>query len=79
MVIHPCAKYGKPMSNQKKLLAGHESAQTDEQTDRQSDRVIPISPPELHSRGYKYAHGFSLCKFSDVKPFREKETFNCFL
>ena len=47
MVIDPCAKYGKPMSKQKKLQAGHkdmskkklwarhESAQIDRQTDRQ--------------------------------------------
>ena len=28
-----CTKYGKPMSNQKKLWAGHESAQTDGQTE----------------------------------------------
>ena len=51
MVIHPCAKYGKPISNQKKLWAGRESAQTDEQTDGQTDRriyrVILIYPPEL--------------------------------
>ena len=38
IVIHPCAKYGKPMSNQKHLLAGHESAPTDRQTDIQTDR-----------------------------------------
>ena len=25
MVIHTCAKYGKPMSNENKLLAGHEN------------------------------------------------------
>ena len=51
MVIHPCAKYGKPMSTIKKLWAGHESAQTDGQTDRRTDRVIPIYPPEFRSRG----------------------------
>ena len=77
MVIHPRAKYGRPMSNQKKVMgrtrvtrcythvanmvsqcqtikklwAGHESAQTDGHIDRGTDRVIPIYPPELRSRG----------------------------
>ena len=45
MVIHPWAKYGKPMSNQNKLWAGHESAQRDRQTDRQTNRVISIYLP----------------------------------
>ena len=53
MVIHPCAKYGRSMSNLKKLWVGHESAETDGQTDGQTDRVIPIYPPELRSRGVK--------------------------
>ena len=44
MMTHPCAKYNKPMLNQKKLWAGHKSAQT--------DRVIPIDPPKLRSWGY---------------------------
>ena len=37
----------------KKLLGGHDSLQTDGQTDRQTQtgRVIPIYPPELRSRG----------------------------
>ena len=35
----------------KKLCAGHEYAQTDGQTDGQTDRVIPIYPLELRSRG----------------------------
>ena len=52
MVIHPCAKYGKPMSTKKKLWAGHKSAQIDGQTDRQTDGVIPIIyPPKLRSWG----------------------------
>ena len=62
MVIHPCAKYGKPKSNQKKLWAGHESAQTDGQTDgqtdrqkdRRTDRVISISPVNFVHGGYNY-------------------------
>ena len=33
MVIHPCAKYGKPLSKKKKLRTGHETAQTDRQTE----------------------------------------------
>ena len=45
MVINPCAKYGKPMSNHKKVMG------TDGQTDGQTDRVIYIYPPELRSRG----------------------------
>ena len=48
MGIHPCDKYGKPMSNQKKLWAGHESAQTD--GDGQTDRDISIYPHKLRSR-----------------------------
>ena len=32
----------------KKLWARHESAQADGQTDRETDTVIPIYPPELH-------------------------------
>ena len=51
-VIHPCAKYGKQMSNQKKLWARHESTQTDGRTEReQRDIVIPIYLPELHAMG----------------------------
>ena len=37
-VIHPCVKYGKPMSSQKKLWTGNESAQTGGQTDRRKER-----------------------------------------
>ena len=33
MVIHPCVKYGMPMSNPKQLWAGHKSAQTVGQTE----------------------------------------------
>ena len=54
MMIHPCAKCGKPMSNQKKLLAGHESVQTDGQTDGQ-DSVIPIYPLNFVRGGIKIA------------------------
>ena len=67
MVIHPCAKYGKPMSIGRTRICtdirtkdGRIDRQTDRQTDgrtdrqtkRQTDRVIPIPPPELCSRGY---------------------------
>ena len=52
MVIHPCAKYGKPMSNHEKVMGWTRictdrwtdrwtDRQTDEQTDRQSDFYIP--------------------------------------
>ena len=41
-----CAKYGKPMSNQKKVMG-----RTRICTDRRTDRVIPIYPLELSSRG----------------------------
>ena len=50
MVIHPCAKYGKPMSNHKKVMGrtricteGRTDRRTDRrtQTDRQSDFYIP--------------------------------------
>ena len=34
MVIHPRAKYDKPMSIEIKLWAGYKSAQTDGRTDR---------------------------------------------
>ena len=43
MVIHLCAKFGKPMSNQKKLWAGHESAQTDRQTYPTELRSVPAT------------------------------------
>ena len=48
LVIYPCAKYGKPMSNQKTLWATDRRAYrlTDRRTD--SDSYIP---PELRSRG----------------------------
>ena len=63
MVMHQCDKYGKPMSNQKKLWTGHESAQTDGQTDRKTDKQTDRQTdrqndfyitPELRSRGYYY-------------------------
>ena len=38
MVIHPCAKYGKPFQTKQKLKARHESAQTDGQT------MFPCTP-----------------------------------
>ena len=50
MVIHPCAKYGKPMSNHKKVMGG---TQICTQTDRQSDSY---TPPELRSRGVNIAN-----------------------
>ena len=41
MAIHPCAKYGKSMSNQKKNIGGTRIyTQTDRRTDRQSDSYI---------------------------------------
>ena len=40
MVIHPCVKYGKPMSNHKKVM-GRTRIFTDGRTDRQSDFYIP--------------------------------------
>ena len=54
MVIHPCAKYGKPMSNHKKADTNLHG-----QTDRRTDRVIPICPPELCSRGGGYDFAMS--------------------
>ena len=55
MVIYPCAKYGKPMSNKKMLWAGHESAQIDGQMDRQTDRQGDFYIPLLNfiHGGYK--------------------------
>ena len=41
MVIHPCAKYGKPMSNHKKVM-GRTQICTDRRTDRQTDRHTPL-------------------------------------
>ena len=44
MVIHPCAKYGKPMSNHKKVMGRTRictDRRTDKQMDRQSDSYIP--------------------------------------
>ena len=52
MGINLCDKYGKPMSNQKKLWAGHESALTDRQTDGQTEWFLYTPPPpELRSGG----------------------------
>ena len=48
IVIHPCVKYGKTMSKQNKVMG-----RTRICTDRRTDKVISIYPPELHSRGYK--------------------------
>ena len=49
IVIHPFAKYGKPMSNQKKSY--WPDTNLHRQTDRPTDRQIPIYPNELHSWG----------------------------
>ena len=38
--------YGKPLSK-KKIRTGHETAQTDGQTNGRTDKVIPIYPPPL--------------------------------
>ena len=38
VLMHPCAKLGKPMSNPKKGWGGHEFAQTITQKDKQTDR-----------------------------------------
>ena len=60
MVIHSCVKYGKPMSNQKKSyrpdtnLHRQTDIQTDGQTERHTDRVIPIYPLNFVHRGYNY-------------------------
>ena len=55
LMIYPCAKFGKPMSKQKKswTQAGHKSAGRlmDRQKARQSDSYLP---PELRSGGYNY-------------------------
>ena len=44
MVTHACAKYGKPMTNHKKVMGRTRictDRRTDRQTDRQSDSYIP--------------------------------------
>ena len=52
ILIHPCAKYGKPMLNQKKVMG-----RTLICTDRRTDRVISIYPTELRLRGvWKRVH-----------------------
>ena len=58
MVIHPCAKYVKPISKQKKRLwAGHEFAITDRQMDRQTNRQSDSDIPSWTSfiGGYNYS------------------------
>ena len=52
MVIHPCAKYGKPMSNHKKVM-GRTRICTDRRTDRRTGRVKPISHQNFVCGGYK--------------------------
>ena len=52
MVKHPCAKYGKPMSNQKNVM-GRTQICTDRRTDRKTDRQSDfyISPLTLFTGG----------------------------
>ena len=52
MVIHPFAKYGKPMSNHKQVM-GRTRICTDRRTDRRTFRVIPIYPLNFVRGGYK--------------------------
>ena len=56
MVIHPCAKYGKPMSNHKIVMGRTRictARRTDRQTYRRTDKVISIYPLNFVRRGYK--------------------------
>ena len=50
MVIHPCAKYGKPMSNHKKVM-GRTRISTDIQTDRQTEWFL-YTPLNFVRGGY---------------------------
>ena len=46
VVIHPCAKYGQPTSNQNKVMGTNlPERRTDRRTDKRTDRVNPIYPP----------------------------------
>ena len=60
MVIHSCAKYGKPMSTKKKLWAKHEPAQKDGQTDRQKEWFL-YTPWTSFTGGIKMC--LNLCNF----------------
>ena len=69
MVINPCAKYGKPISNHKKVM-GRTRIRTDRQTDRQTgirtDRVIPLYPHWTSFAGgikMRYTIQFSILMF----------------
>ena len=71
MLIHPCAKYGKPMSNQ---FPSRTRICTDRRTDRRTDKVIPIYSRELRSRGYKKVIGWTqIC--TDRRTDRRTELF----
>ena len=56
MVIHPCAKYGKPMSNHKKVM-GRTRICTDRRTDRRTDGQTEwflYTPLNFVRGGYNY-------------------------
>ena len=67
MVIHPCAKYGKPMSNHKKVIGRTRictGRRTDRQTYRQSDSYIP--PWTSFAGGIKSTPITLSCGLNDV-------------
>ena len=51
IMIHPCSKYGMPMSNQEKVRSGHESAQIHRQTVQ--TKWFLYTPLNFVYRGYK--------------------------
>ena len=67
MVIHPCAKYGKPMSNHKKVMGRTRictGRRTDRQTYGQSDSYIP--PWTSFAGGIKSTPITLSCGLNDV-------------
>ena len=62
MVIHPCAKYDKPMSNQKKVM-GRTWICTDRLTNRQTDRQTEWFLYTLNG-GYKNGHNIITSKMN---------------
>ena len=80
------AKYGKPMSNHKKLWAGHESAQADRQTDGHSESYIPPWTGGIIIRNLKDPEGVTRNRspekerrqYRSPSPSRSESSCKCF-
>ena len=64
MVIYPCAKYGKPMSNHKKVM-GRTRICTDRRTDGQTEWFL-YTPLNFVRGGYNYIAGYHIRIYSKL-------------